>query len=143
MRLDGRRDLIACAIAGLALPLSFAPFDAFPIAPLSVAVLFFVWLEMPARRAFVCGWIYGLAAFGFGVFWIHESFQFNHIAIGWALFLTGLLVMFLALYPALVGYGVRRLGIVDRRAQLLVLMPAAWVLAEWVRGWFFTGFTWL
>ena len=27
--------------------------------------------------------------------------------------------------------------------QLLVLMPAAWVLAEWVRGWFFTGFTWL
>ncbi len=106
-------------------------------------MLFFVWLEMPARRAFVCGWIYGLAAFGFGVFWIHESFQFNHIAIGWALFLTGLLVMFLALYPALVGYGVRRLGIVDRRAQLLVLMPAAWVLAEWVRGWFFTGFTWL
>jgi apolipoprotein N-acyltransferase len=104
---------------------------------------------VPARRAFLCGWLYGLSAFGFGVFWIHESFQFNHIAIAWALLLTGGLVMFLALYPALVGYAVGRFGPMadaeefNQRVQLLVLMPAAWVLAEWVRGWFFTGFTWL
>jgi len=96
-----------------------------------------------ARRAFLCGWLYGLACFGFGVFWIHESFQFNHIAIGWALFLTGMLIMFLALYPALVGYGVARVKTRGEPFQLLVLIPAAWVLAEWVRGWFFTGFTWL
>lgn len=98
---------------------------------------------MGARRAFLCGWLYGLACFGFGVFWIHESFQFNHIAIGWALFLTGMLIMFLALYPALVGYGVARVKTRGEPFQLLVLIPAAWVLAEWVRGWFFTGFTWL
>lgn len=149
MRLDSRLGLILSALAGLALPLSFAPFYLFPIAPLSLAVLFAVWSRVPARRAFLCGWLYGLASFGFGVFWIHESFQFNHIAIGWALLLTALLVMFLALYPALVGYGVRRLrcadGVqaADQRYQFLMLMPAAWVLAEWVRGWFFSGFTWL
>ena len=146
MRLDGRLGMIASGLAGLALPLSFAPFYLFPLAPLSVAVLFAVWTRVPARRAFLCGWLYGLACFGFGVFWIHESFQFNRIAIGWALLLTGLLAMFLALYPAIVGYGVVRLsriGIADRRHRLLLLMPAAWVLAEWVRGWFFTGFTWL
>lgn len=143
MRLDGRLGLAAAAIAGLALPLGFAPFDIFPLAPLSVAALFAVWTEVPARRAFLCGWIYGLVAYGFGVFWIHESFQFNNIAIGWAVALTGLLVMFLALYPAAVGYAVRRLGVAGRRRELLLLMPTAWVLAEWVRGWFFTGFTWL
>ncbi len=143
MRLDGRLGLLAPAIAGLALPLSFSPFELFFAAPLSIGVLFFVWTQVPPRRALLCGWIYGLAAYAFGVFWIHESFQFNHIAIGWAVLLTGLLVMFLALYPATVGYAVRRLAGADERRQLLLLMPAAWVLAEWIRGWFFTGFTWL
>jgi apolipoprotein N-acyltransferase len=146
MKLDGRLGIIVSGLAGLALPLSFAPFYLFPLAPLSVAVLFAVWTRVPARRAFLCGWIYGLACFGFGVFWIHESFQFNRIAVGWALLLTSFLVMYLALYPAMVGYGVvrlRRFGITDRRYQLVLLMPAAWVLAEWVRGWFFSGFTWL
>lgn len=146
MRLDGRLGMILSALAGLALPLSFAPFNIFAIAPLSLAVLFSVWSRVPARRALLCGWLYGLASFGFGVFWIHESFQFNHIAIGWALLLTALLVMFLSLYPAVVGYAVRRMAGLDagnERYQLLLLMPSAWVLAEWVRGWFFTGFTWL
>ncbi|NCF28581.1 MAG: apolipoprotein N-acyltransferase [Gammaproteobacteria bacterium] len=143
MRLNSRLGMVLSGLAGLVLPLSFSPFNLFPVAPLSVAILFAVWTQVPARRAFLCGWLYGLACFGFGVFWIHESFQFNRIAIGWALLLTGLLVMFLALYPAIVGYAVRRLGVENRRYQLLLLMPAAWVLAEWVRGWFFTGFTWL
>ena len=146
MILDSRLGLVACALCGLALPLSFAPFNFFPVAPLSVAVLFFIWTRVPARRGFLCGWLFGLGYFGFGVFWIHESFQFNHIAMGWALAITGLLVMFLALYPAIVGYAVcrlRRSGSVDLRYRLLLLMPAAWVLAEWVRGWFFTGFGWL
>jgi apolipoprotein N-acyltransferase len=146
MTLDNRLGIIVSGLAGLVLPLSFAPFNLFPAAPLSMAALFFVWTRVPARRGFLCGWLFGLAYFGFGVFWIHESFQFSHIAMGWALAITGLLVMFLALYPAIVGYAVCRLG--DRgsagqRYRLLLLMPAAWVLAEWVRGWFFTGFTWL
>ena len=67
-RLDGRLGLVVCAVAGLALPLAFSPFDIFPLAPLSVAALFFVWTRVGARRAFLCGWLYGLAAFGFGVF---------------------------------------------------------------------------
>ncbi len=146
MRLDGRLGMIASGLAGLALPLSFAPFYLFPLAPLSVAVLFAVWTRVPERRAFLCGWLYGLACFGFGVFWIHESFQFNRIAIGWAVLLTGLLVMYLALYPAMAGYAVVRIGRIRAahgRYQLLLLMPAAWVLVEWIRGWFFSGFTWM
>ena len=146
MILDSRLGVIAAALAGLAMPLSFAPFNIFPVAPLSMAALFFIWTRVPARRGFYCGWLFGLTYFGFGVFWIHESFQFNHIAMGWALAITGLLVMFLALYPAIVGYAVCRLkarGSANLRYQLLLLMPAVWVLAEWVRGWLFTGFTWL
>jgi len=146
MNLNSRLGMLLSGLAGLALPLSFAPFDLFPLAPLSLAALFYIWTRVPARRAFLCGWLYGLACFGFGVFWIHESFQFNHIALGWALVVTGLLVVFLALYPAIVGYAVCRLGPGGRghrRYLLLLLMPAGWVLAEWVRGWFFTGFTWL
>ena len=65
MRLDSRLGMFLSGISGLALPFSFSPFDLFPLAPISVAVLFAVWVRVPPRRAFLCGWIYGLAAYGF------------------------------------------------------------------------------
>jgi len=54
------------------------------------------------------------------------------------------LVAFLSLYPAAVGYCSRRLlpGKPDWAFMVLVL-PAGWILSEWVRGWLFSGFPWL
>jgi apolipoprotein N-acyltransferase len=55
---------------------------------------------------------------------------------------TLLLCAFLALFPALAGYLQAKS---DRpiASRQLMLIPALWVLGEWVRDWIFTGFPWL
>jgi apolipoprotein N-acyltransferase len=51
--------------------------------------------------------------------------------------------IFTAMYYGLAGWLATR--VVDRptMARLLMIFPAAWVLGEWLRGWFLTGFPWL
>lgn len=133
----------ASLLAGISLPLAFAPFSIWPFAVLAPAVLFALWETASPRQAFACGWFFGLGMFGLGISWVHESFQYSHVSPLLALGLTALLSVFLALFPALLGYLVAHSGVAGQRAKLLLLLPAGWVLAEWIRGWFLTGFTWL
>jgi apolipoprotein N-acyltransferase len=105
--------------------------------------LFACWRDARPRRAFFRGWLFGAGAFGAGVFWIHESFQFSDIGLDVAIPLTVIFVAFLSLYPALQGYLSQRLRVASEGARLLLIYPALWMLAEWLRGWLFTGFTWL
>lgn len=150
----GTRARVADALAlgaGLVLPLAFAPFDLYPLAVLALAVLFALWLGVRPARAAWRGWLFGLGQFGFGVWWIHESFRFSDVSPPLAVFLTAVLVAALALYPALAGYAATRFfsggdlrgSLALRRTHLLLVFPAAWMLVEWLRGVLFTGFTWL
>ncbi|MGF1614311.1 MAG: apolipoprotein N-acyltransferase [Gammaproteobacteria bacterium] len=130
-------------LAGLALPLAFAPFGLLPLAVLAPAVLFVLWERASPAQALLRGWLFGLGLFGLGVSWVHESFQYSHVGTTVAVGLTALLVGFLASFPALAGYLAARIATGSQPVRLLLLLPAAWVLAEWTRGWFLTGFTWL
>jgi len=136
-------DLVALA-AGALLPLAFAPFGAWPVALAAPAALLAAVERAGARRGLWRGWLFGVGSFGAGVSWIHESFQFAQVAAPVAVVLTGALVALLALYPALLGALVARVAGGTRRwLPAVVFFPAAWVLVEWLRGWLFTGFTWL
>src|SRR4030067_808430 len=44
--------------------------------------------------------------------------------------------------PALAGYAQTRITVAGR-LRIVLVMPAAWVLFEWLRGTLFTGFPWL
>ncbi len=141
----------AALLAGAAWPLAFSPFDFYPVAVLSLAVLFLLWRGAGAWRAFRRGYLFGLGAFAVGVYWVYISMH-DYGGMGPLLSgaITALLVCFMALFPALAGLGAalvlrpRRAAPVpgNGRAWLLVF-PAAWVLGEWLRGWFLTGFPWL
>lgn len=144
-RFAGRAWLVdlGCLAAGVSLVLAFAPFGVFPLAVVAPAVLFLAWLHASPARAAWRGWLFGMGQLGVGVAWIQESFQFSQVSAPLAWLLTGLLVAYLALFSAAAGYlGVRLGGRSDAR-RLLLAWPALWVLAEWVRGWMLTGFTWL
>lgn len=56
---------------------------------------------------------------------------------------TTAFVALLALFPWLAVYGVRKLRPRMDGVALWFGLPAAWVLSEWIRIWFLTGFPWL
>lgn len=132
------------ALAGGMHVLAFAPFYWWPISIASLALLFWLWTDASPRSAFVYGWAYGLAMFGLGVSWVYVSLHVYGDMPAWAAaFSVGLGVVYISLFPALCGLLQSLLKGAGPRWRLCLLMPAIWILFEWVRGWFLTGFPWL
>jgi len=145
---------IAVLAAGAAGPLAFAPYGYSFVVFFSLATLFSAWLNVAPRRAAWRGALFGAGYFGVGVTWIHISIHgFGGVPLLLSLFLTGLLVAYLSVYPALLGYFLARYFPCDKTGDagrpvaaaifILLVMPSAWTLSEWLRGWIFTGFPWL
>lgn len=135
---------ILALFGGLLLPLAFSPFDYAFLAVLGLLLLFASWLKATPGRAFLRGYLFGLGQFGLGVSWVYVSMHdYGGASFLAAAGLTFLFTAFLALYPALAGWLSRRFWDSGRTLQLLVVFPAVWILLEWFRGWFLTGFPWL
>ena len=147
--LQGWRANLALLVAGAATPLAFAPLGWWPLAVISPALLFALWMFSTPRQAAWQGGFFGAGLFGVGLYWIFISIHYHgFVNLPLSLLLTALLMAIMALYIALVGYGVARFfprnhGRFYARCKLLLVIPAAWVLGEWLRGWLFTGFPWL
>jgi apolipoprotein N-acyltransferase len=142
--IESRYGEAAALIAGAAMPLAFAPYDWWPLAVVSLAVLFRLWLGMAPRRALLRGGLFGLGMFGVGIAWVQISLhQFGMPSLAFSVGVTALLVIVMAGYPALAGYLTQRWFKARPAATLLLAMPASWTLVEWLRGWLFTGFPWL
>jgi apolipoprotein N-acyltransferase len=131
-------------LAGAALPLAFAPFQQFWLAPLSYAVLFYAWRNAPPKRAYGLGFAYGCGSFGFGTYWTYIAVrEFGEAPIALAGSLTVGLVAVLASFVAVAGWVAARWFRTHGPMAWLVTLPALFVLTEWLRGWLFTGFGWL
>ncbi len=69
-------------LGGALLPLSFAPFYWYPLAVVSLILLFASWGDVKPNQAFVRGWLYGLGMFGVGVSWVYVAIhEFGQVAI--------------------------------------------------------------
>ena len=136
-----------CFLAGAILPLAFAPFNLFLLAYFAPLVLFYYWLAATPKQAALLGFLFGLGLFGVGVSWVYVAIHVHGYApVPLAVLMTTAFVAFLALYIALQGYvsvSLQRRWGLNRTASLLLIYPALWLLIEWLRGWFLTGFPWL
>lgn len=137
---------LAALLAGGVLPLAFAPFELFWIAPLSLAALFHLLLECRTLRASLAtGWWFGVGLFGVGASWVQVSIQqFGGVNLPISLLMTLLFVMGMALFIAGFGgffYLLLKRG--EGRWRLLWLAPLLWILVEWVRSTLLGGFPWL
>lgn len=132
-------------IAGALLALSFAPLNFIPFAFIAPAILFWFWRDATAAQAAKLGFIFGMGLFGTGISWFYVAVHdIGGTAAPLAVLLTLLAVAFFALYPALSGWlAVKLRGHVASPLWFILAVPATWVLIEWFRGWFLTGFTWL
>jgi apolipoprotein N-acyltransferase len=129
---------------GAACSLSFAPTELFPLAIACPAVLFLLWEETTPRQAAWLGFCYAAGLFLSGTYWIYTAVHvFGKAPIWLALFLMAGLVAIMAAYYAIVGWSVVRFLPRGTARRWLVVLPAAWVLMEWLRGWLFSGFPWL
>jgi len=138
------KDYGLALLAGLCCMFGFAPFGIFPIPVLALAVLFTLWLRAGTPRAAASlGFVFGLGMFCAGVAWIYVALHdYGDMPMLLALLGTLLFCAVLALFPAFAGYMQARLA-VPAALRIGLVMPAAWVLFEWVRGTIFTGFPWL
>lgn len=138
-----RSHLIAL-VSGAALSLAFAPFSIWPLAILAPAVLFGLWQDVSPRRAAALGFLFGCGTFAAGTYWLYVSIHgFGKAPLWLAVGLMAALVIVMASYCALLGYVANRFMPSRGAIRWCVGLPSAWVLLEWVRGWFLSGFGWL
>jgi apolipoprotein N-acyltransferase len=130
--------------AGLVMALAFAPFGAWPLALASPAILFLSWRTASPGRAAWRGLLFGVGLFGLGVSWVYVSMhEFGNMPLPLAAFATFLFVVILSLYLALFGYVQARVFNPQHALHPVLVLPAMWVLFEWWRSWFLSGFPWL
>ena len=124
--------------------LAFAPFDLWPLGPLCLAALWLLWRGLPPGRAAWVGFFFSAGLFLSGTYWLYTSIHvLGKAPVALALFLMLGLVAIMGSYTALLAAILSRRERDDRLSHLLWVLPASWVLMEWFRGWFLSGFPWL
>ncbi len=130
-------------VCGALLPLTFAPFDWWPLGILSIGGWFWL-LNLLPRNAAALGFAYGIGKFGVGVSWVYVSMRlYGGASVPLGAFLVLLFVAGLSVFTLLQGWLYSRVaggrgGLADA-----ALFVAVWVLFEWLLTWFLTGFPWL
>ena len=141
--MNPRQAGVIAFLAGAATVLAYAPVGLYPLALLTFGLLVHVWMTGSPRQCFLYGFWFGAGLFGGGVSWIYVSLsEFGGMQPALAGIATVLFCAFIALFPAIAGWLQARIP-AGAFVRACLLIPAAWTLAEWVRGWIFTGFPWL
>lgn len=134
---------VLAVIAGALLPLSLAPYNIWPLGLMAPACLVLLLDKTSAKTALWRSWLFGAGMFGAGTSWVYVSIHdFGGTAAPLAVIMTAIFVLGLALVFAAPFYFYARyfsLGVAGR----VLGFSATWVLGEWLRSWFLTGFPWL
>ena len=141
-RHTGGRGTAVAFVGGGVCVLAFRPFGW--AARAALALLFHLWRH-PARRGLNTwtGYAFGLGLMGLGVLDRISIAQFGGVPLALALAITVLFVLAMAVFFALAGWLGSACVHAQARCGRSWSLPASWVLVEWLRGWLFTGFSWL
>ncbi|HSD40459.1 MAG TPA: apolipoprotein N-acyltransferase [Burkholderiales bacterium] len=136
--------LVAAFLAGAVSVSAFGDWNLFALPVLALGALFLLWNRVSTpRRSALLGLAFGAGLFLVGVSWVYVSLHdFGMMPAPLAATATLLFCLYLALFPAAVGYLQARLRVAPP-FRLMLAIPALWTLGEWVRAWLFTGFPWL
>ena len=142
-KLAGPRLAMAFAAGGI-LNLAFAPFEWWSLGLLAPAMLFALIRGLPPRRAATAGAAFGVGLYAFGTYWLYTCLHVFGLVPLWLTFLLqAVLVCILAAYSAALCYLANRIWLKPGAIRDWVVLPALWVLLEWLRGWVLSGFPWL
>ena len=128
-------------VFGALTTLAFAPFDLPYLALITPSVLFLLLKKQSIKQAIWLGWIFGLGFFGTGISWVYVSIHVygnTHAVVAGLLtftFCAALALLFLVQIWVYQKYFSGR--------GCTIAFGAIWLLFEWARSWFLTGFPWL
>ncbi len=134
----------ACGLAlclGTLMPLAFAPYFSWWIAPVSLSgwLLLILWQPSYAGRL---GWLLGVGFFSHGIWWVSISLhQYGGAPFVFAAIATAILITVVSTYYAVVGWILGRLAC--KPFAFFTLVPAIWLLMEGTRAYALSGFPWL
>ncbi|MDT8407299.1 MAG: apolipoprotein N-acyltransferase [Methylococcales bacterium] len=135
--------MLIAPVLGVLMTLSFAPFDLAWLSFIALPGLFLVADRGSVKHAAWSGFLFGLGWFGSGVSWVFVSiYDHGGEQLWMALAATLLFVLLWSIFPAL-SMGLAR-WLKARLPASILLLPAAWLAVEAIRGmWFLQGFPWL
>ena len=131
--------------AGAVSVFGFVPYSLLVFVPVAYATLLLCLIGLSTRAAFLVGWCFGMAQFGFGISWIADSFfvdadRFGTVAIPAVASLSAFLAVFPGFAAAVFVRLSTRYAVTGAHAALL--LATCWTGAEWLRGHVLTGFPW-
>ncbi|ARN74698.1 apolipoprotein N-acyltransferase [Oceanicoccus sagamiensis] len=130
-------------LAGALVTPSLAPFNLWPLGIASTALLVWLLSDLTAKQAAKRGWFYGLGLFGAGTSWVYVSIHvYGYAPAPLAAFLTLIFSAGLGIFTSVTFYCYVR-WIRDQASGPLLGFAAIFVIGEWWRSWFLTGFPWL
>jgi apolipoprotein N-acyltransferase len=133
--------LLLTSVLGALLTLAYAPFSFWFVTFLSFTSFIYLLSTSLPKQVFKLGFAFGLGWFGAGVSWVHVSIaDFGGIPLIGSLTLMLLLSAYLAIFPALSCYLVSKYFTLK---SWPLALPFIWLVIEWLRSWFLTGFPWL
>ncbi len=138
-----KRPLLAAFIGALT-PLSFAPFEIWPVAIFSPAFLLLLLNKQSAKQGAIISYFWSIGLLAVGISWVHISMDsFGGMPKIASLFLMAILVSYLSIYSGIFGGLLNRFFPSSNLTRFLLAAPALWIITDWLRGWMLTGFPWL
>ena len=125
------KELFLCLFSALLLILSFSSSNVWVCAWFGFVPFFFALRDTSKGKAFLLSYCTGL------VFWAGTIYWLIHVTLLGQILLIGYLALYFGIFGMIVAA-------IDRRPSLIgaLVIPAAWVLFEYVRTFLFTGFPW-
>ena len=160
MRTSRAGSILLLVLAGASQALCFAPgpLPSWLLSPLQILAMALlvrsVWTAPTARAAGLRAWIFSMASFSLGLYWLTISMHvYGYMPLPLAIAALLALCAYLALFSGLAGWAVARIagqgtgGASGSKSLSLpaasLLWAAAWTLAEWLRATVLTGFPWM
>ena len=137
--------LLVALLLGAIQVFAFAPFGQWWVLYPSFIGLFILLQQVAKtnRHFFLIGFAFNLAMFIATVHWIYVSMDlFGGMPTAVSRLLIFLLCAYLAIFPTLAIWASERLHFLSHTARYLLVFPVFWLLMDWFRGWFLTGFPW-